>query len=145
MVISIVLIKAIDVLIICTMFLLFPGLTWSSDNKVPVHYPVRLEELRRPTDLAALAPEILARQMIKNRETRFIGIAGFAVDVPGVQTDRCDVIRATVYVLPGTGDNVDISIELRNQVLRVARDYNAIMKRHLSTRAGAEHFLRRFP
>jgi hypothetical protein len=108
--------------------------------------PAALEALRGPTDLAEFAPGALAREMIRRRETRFIGIAGFVVEVPGVQTDRCDVVRSAVYVLPGTSDyGGTMGNELRKDVFRVARGYNVIMKRHLAKRGGIEALMECFP
>jgi hypothetical protein len=123
------------------------NLAWtSSGEERGSPAPAALEALRSPTDLTEVAPGTLAREMIRRRETRFIGIAGFTVEVPGVQTDRCDVVRSAVYVLPGTSDYGGMmSDELRKDVFRVARGYNVIMKRHLAKRGGIESLMRCFP
>jgi len=116
---------------------------WANGNGRGSPPPAALKALRSPTDLAEVAPGALAREMIRRRETRFIGIAGFAVEVPGVQTDTCDVVRSAVYVLPGTSDNGGtMGNELRRAAFRVARGYNVIMKRHLAKRGQIEALVR---
>lgn len=133
-------------LAICIALLLSAELAGASENTVSVRYPAALEELQSPTDLAVLTPERLAEKMIKRRETRFIGIAGFVVEVPGVQTDKCDVVRTYVYILPGTSDQGGtMGIELSTQVFRVASSYNQIMKQYLLNRSGTETYMKCYP
>lgn len=81
-------------------------------------------------------PELDASEAIRAGRTRFLGIAGYATSVPGVDRKTCIVDRALVDLIPGTGD-VWLTQEhrqLQDLALEYAERYNAVIKREFGDR-----------
>ena len=78
-------------------------------------------------------PVALAREAISRNDLRFLGVAGFAVIVPGVDTEKCVARPEAVYVIEGTSDVV-CDTALQETATEFARTYNLMIKAQLDAR-----------
>ena len=75
-------------------------------------------------------PTQLAHIAITEGKTEFLGVAGYSLVVPGVDSPRCPIDRALVRIMPATTD-VICGLEhaqLINRASAFAAKYNAVVK-----------------
>lgn len=76
-----------------------------------------------------------AREAILAGKLRFVGVAGYALRVPGIDTDRCLVDRKLVDILPATTDyGTSEQFALYRPATVYADKYNHVMKRAIKGR-----------
>lgn len=87
-----------------------------------------------PEALLRKSPESLAREVIKQGDIAFLGIAGFTVSVPGVEEEeRCAVKRSKTYIVPGTSDVLTTRQSVvQEKAAKIATAYNRIIRDHLA-------------
>ena len=117
---------------------------FASGNAAPrIDSSAVLESIKSPSALASVQPDLLAKTVLSRSKIRFIGIDGFVVDVPGVQTSTCIVDARFVYVLPGTTDSFDSPYDkfLQDKAARIAERYNQLVAQHAQRRGALKSML----
>ena len=78
-------------------------------------------------------PVATANNAIAARHYGFLGIAGYAMTLPGIDVRSCRVQKIPVQIVPGTGDVVcgKPHRELIEQAHRYAEAFNTTMRAHL--------------
>ena len=78
-------------------------------------------------------PVATANNAIAARHYGFLGIAGYAMTLPGIDVRSCRVQKIPVQIVPGTGDVVcgKPHRELIEQANRYAEAFNTTMQAHL--------------
>jgi len=78
-------------------------------------------------------PVATANSAIASGHYGFLGVAGYALSLPGIDVQACRVQKIPVQILPGTGDVVcgKPHRELIEQANRYAETFNTTMKAHL--------------
>ena len=92
--------------------------------------------------LLARRPEALADEVIRAGEIRFLGIAGFAVSAPGIDTDQCVAEPSRIFVVPRTSDvltNGQMALQARAEAF--ASKYNKIVRDDLVKKGVFESFI----
>ena len=88
-------------------------------------------------------PVALASESIKAGRIKFLSVAGFSIDTPGIDTKKCGVKGAFTEILPGTSDVVkgDEHLKLIIEAREFARRHNLVMKKHLLKKNGLRAYL----
>ena len=89
------------------------------------------------------SPETLAKEVLKQRNIGFLGIAGFSVSVPGVEIeDRCMFKPTKVYVIPGTSDILTArQAAIQEKATAFAVTYNRIIRDHVVSSGALKSYL----
>jgi hypothetical protein len=94
--------------------------------------PRALAEIDGVESLLTREPEALAEKVVRSGHFRFLGIAGFTVHVPGVDSDQCVAEPSRVFVVPKTSDALmDEQMALQARAEEFAAQYNKIVRDHL--------------
>ena len=81
-------------------------------------------------ELLTKDPIVLANNALKNNQVMFFGVAGYSVTIPGIDTEKCNIEKFPVYIIPGTSD-VMCSNEHRQLILdakSLAEKYNSAIR-----------------
>lgn len=104
--------------------------------------PGPLNEIDGVESLLARRPEVLADEVIRAGEIRFLGIAGFTVSAPGIDTDQCVAEPSRIFVVPKTSDvltNGQMALQARAEAF--ASKYNKIVRDDLVKKGTFESFI----
>lgn len=74
-------------------------------------------------------PVVLARGDLEKGKIRFLGVAGFSVEAPGIDTDLCWAPPVHVYIIGGTSDMDPLNLLQRAR--QFALQYNLTVRAHL--------------
>ena len=83
--------------------------------------------------LIAKDPVELANAAASHDDLKFLGVAGYAVSVPGVDIGKCTVRSSHVRVLEGTSDT-PCDLQLQGAAREFALKYNAVIKAKLDAK-----------
>jgi hypothetical protein len=90
-------------------------------------------------------PAVLARQDVKRGQKHFLGVRGFALELPGVDQTSCNLTPKSIRIIGGTSDQA--SLELIEAARKFAEKYNKAIVQELagksSKRAGMACLLMR--
>lgn len=89
--------------------------------------------------LVAHDPVVLARDDLGKGKIRFLGVAGFSVEAPGIDIDLCRAPPVHVYIIGGTSD-VD-PLNLLQRARQFALQYNLTVRGHLVQKGVLKSFL----
>ena len=80
-------------------------------------------------ELLTKDPLVLANNALQSRHVVFLGVAGYSVTIPGIDTEKCNIEKYPVYIIPGTTD-VMCSDEHRQLIIdakSLAEKYNSVI------------------
>jgi len=78
-------------------------------------------------------PTTVANAALSRGDVKFLGVAGYAVSVPGVDSQKCRAHRGRVRVLEGTSDT-PCDVALQRAALEFAHTYNRVIKANLDAK-----------
>ncbi len=87
-------------------------------------------EISKLKELLKNDPLALAESALKNNQIVFFGIAGYSITTPGVDTEKCNIGKFPIYVIPGTSD-VMCSNEHRQLIINaklLSKKYNSAIQ-----------------
>ena len=87
-------------------------------------------------ELVATDPLQMARNAVTEGTPQFLGVAGYTITVPGVDSPTCFIDRVQVRVIPGTTDvrcNREHS-RLIERAMAYAEQYNSIVRKALQSK-----------
>jgi hypothetical protein len=94
--------------------------------------PGALSEIDGVESLLTREPAALAEKVIRSGQIRFLGIAGFVVSAPGIDSDQCVAEPSRIFVVPKTSDVLtDGQMALQRKAEAFATQYNKIVRDHL--------------
>lgn len=108
--------------------------------------PGPLSEIDGVESLLVREPEALAGEVISSGQIQFLGIAGFTVSAPGIDTDHCVAEPTRLFVIPRTSDvltNGQMALQARAEAF--ASQYNRIVRDHLVKKGVFESFIACMP
>lgn len=79
--------------------------------------------------LVAHDPVVLAKDDLVKGKIRFLGVAGFSVEAPGIDTGPCWAPPVHVYIIGGTSDVDPLNLLLKAK--QFALQYNLTVRAHL--------------
>ena len=87
-------------------------------------------EISALSDLLRTNPTLMAQSAIGQGRTDFLGVAGYSVAVPGIDSPNCFVDRTNVRVVPGTTDVICSAehAQLIHSASEYAVKYNAVVR-----------------
>ncbi len=117
----------------CASLLLLPGLLLGVGVQAASCDPALEQQMASLSAMVQSDPVATANSAIANRHYGFLGVAGYALSLPGIDVQACRVQKIPVQILPGTGDVVcgKPHRELIEQANRYAETFNTTMKAHL--------------
>jgi len=75
----------------------------------------------------------MANAALLANDLKLLGVAGYSVTVPGVDSPKCRVHRSVVRVLDGTSDT-PCDVMLQRTAREYAHAYNVVIKAHLDAK-----------
>ena len=88
------------------------------------------KQISQLKELLTKDPLVLADNALQNNHVVFFGVAGYSVTTPGIDTEKCNIEKFPVYIIPGTSD-VMCSNEHRQLILdakSLAEKYNSAIQ-----------------
>jgi hypothetical protein len=114
--------------------ILWCAIAWAQSAVYAAADHVDSDPLLRIDSVEALIsanPQALAHEVLRSNRIRFLGVADFALHVPGIEDDQCGVDPTYVYVVPGTGDVLtERRAALQEQAKAIAEEYNHVLREH---------------
>ena len=74
------------------------------------------KQISQLKELLTKDPLVLADNALQNNHVVFFGVAGYSVTIPGIDTEKCNIEKFQVHIIPGTSD-VMCSNEHRQLIL----------------------------
>jgi hypothetical protein len=75
-------------------------------------------------------PVALANTAIARGEAKFLGVAGYSITVPGIDTPKCTALPNWVSIIEGTSDT-SCDRNAQQAAADFAQRYNVVIKTHL--------------
>ena len=95
------------------------------------------KQISQLKELLTKNPLILADNALHHNHVVFFGVAGYSVTIPGIDTEKCNIEKFKVHIIPGTSD-VMCSNEHRQLILDaklLAEKYNSAIQAGLEKRS----------
>ena len=87
------------------------------------------KQISQLKELLTKDPLVLANNALQSRHVVFFGVAGYSVTIPGIDTEKCNIGKYPVHIIPGTTD-VMCSDEHRQLIIdakSLAEKYNSVI------------------
>ncbi len=97
---------------------------------------VSVAEISALRELLRSKPTLMAQSAIAQGDANFLGVAGYSVVVPGIDSSGCFVDRTFVRLVPGTTDAICSAehVQLIRSATAFAAEYNGVIKEFLVTK-----------
>jgi hypothetical protein len=83
--------------------------------------------------LLSKEPVSSAKLAIVRGDLKFLGVAGYSISVPEVDSPKCTAVRSRVRVIEGTSDTPcgAEGVRFQKEAMKFAQNYNAVIRAHL--------------